>query len=269
MEGLRAFARRRTVEGVRDGERNRIGALRLVALCAAGVLGACATDTGPPPVAQPGANPFHIDDATDAPRIGAAAAGTRGGFESGVFRFGSDERRMQAGGREVLAGEADGAAYLHTTDHRIGLMAAQPGRGARTLSYSGRDWYVTCAPGGGARCVVKVATAEVAGREIQDAVRFHVDPTGTEPVRVCLGPEGTSGGTLRLVNARRDFSAGGSGCLKAGDAARVMKALGEGEDFQYRFADASGTDVRGWHPSWGLTRALAFARWLGGRVSGG
>jgi len=245
------------------------GGARAMALAAAVVLGACATATGPPPVAQPGANPFHIDDATDAPRIGAPAPGSRGGMEAGIFHFGTDERRMQAGAREIFAGEADGAAYLYTTDHRIGLMAAQPGQGVRTLSYSGRDWYVTCAPGGGsARCVITIATAEVAGRDIRDAVRLYVDPAGELPVRVCLGPEGTSGGTLRLVNARRDFPAGRGGCLDTGDAARVMKALKAGEDFQYRYDDASGADVRGGHPSWGLTRALAFARWLGARVAG-
>lgn len=230
---------------------------------AAACLGLCACAVpGPPPVAGPGPDPFAVRDATDAPRAGPPAPGTMPGpGRDDAVPFGRDEERMRAAGREVFTGRADGAAYLYTADRRIGLMAGQPGYDARTLSYSGRDWYITC-QGGGGRCTVRVATAAVAGRPVRDAVRFLVAPGGTETL-MCLGPEGTTGGTVRLVQARRDFHAGAGGCLVPGDAERVLSALGAGDDFQYRYTDAEGDDVRGWHPSFGLTRALALARWLG------
>lgn len=231
-------------------------------------LAACATASRPEAVATPRADPFAVTEAAEAPRVGTPAPGSRAVTDAdGIYRFGADEERMQATGREIYAGQADGAAYLYTADHRLGLVAGQPGRGAETLSYSGRDWYVTCAPGSGRRCVVKVATADVAGRTIQDAVRLLVDPAGAAPVRICLGPPGTKDGTLRLIDARRDYPAGSDGCLLSDDARRVMDALRAGEDFQYRYSDATGADVRGWHPAWGLPQALAFARWLGARVS--
>jgi hypothetical protein len=241
--------------------RSAVGVVWAAALGVA--LAACATPA-PVRVAGPPANPFAVNEAIDAPRVGPAAAGTRPAAPDG-YPFGRDEAPMQAAGREILTGQADGAAYLYTADHRIGLMAGQPGRGARTLSYSGRDWYVTCAPGAG--CVVTVATAEVEGRPIQDAVRLLVDPTGSEPVRVCLGPEGTRDGTFRLVNLRRDFAAGSDGCLRSGDAEQALRAVLAGEDFQFRYTDASGADVRGGHTPYGLNQALALARWLGVRAA--
>ncbi len=243
----------------RYGRRLALG----VTLCAG--LAACATTPTPLEVAGPPPDPFAVNEAVTAPRVGPPAPGTDGG-PSDSYTFGQDEERMKAAGREILTGQADGAAYLYTTDHRIGLMAAQPGQGARTLSYSGRDWYVTCSPEGATRCVIRVATAQVEGRPIQDAVRFLVDPSGESPVEVCLGPDGTHDGTFRLVNLRRDYTAGSSGCLSARDAKRVMDAVLAGEDFQFRYTDASGADVRGSHTAFGLNRALALARWLGARV---
>jgi hypothetical protein len=246
------------------GPAGRIGVLAVLCLGGLGPA-ACATASRPATVAMPGGDPFAIDEATDAPRVGTPAPGTRGGADGGgIYRFGADEKPMRAAGRAIFAGDADGAAYLYTADHRLGLMAGKPGQGVETLSYSGRDWYVTC-PAGGGTCVVKVATAEVAGRDIQDAVRLLVDPAGASPVRFCLGPEGTKDGTVRIISTRRDYAAGSNGCLPSGAAARVMTALREGEDFQYRYTDASGADVRGWHPAWGLPQALALARWLGTR----
>jgi hypothetical protein len=237
-------------------------------LAAAGLLATACATAPTAAVPGPGPDPFAVHDATDAPRVGAAAPGSgTAGPGSDAYPFGTGEGHMQVAGREIFTGDADGAAYLYSSDHRLGLIAGQPGRGARTLSYSGRDWYVVCPSGGGARCVVRVATAAVEGRPIQDAVRFLVDPAGAEPVRVCLGPDGTSDGTVRLVNARLDFQADSDGCLRTEAAETVMRALGAGADFQFRYTDATGADVRGWHTAYGLPQALALARWLGGRVA--
>lgn len=236
----------------------------LAALC----LLVCACAAAPraaAPAAGPAPDPFAVHDATDAPRVGAPAPGTQAPAPD-AFVFGTGEERIQAAGRQIFAGDADGAAYLYTADHRLGLMAGAPGEGARTLSYSGRDWYVTCATEGATRCVIRVATAAVEGQPVQDAVRFLVDPSGGEPDRVCLGPEGTRDGTVRLVNERLDFQADQDGCLRSQDALAVMQALQAGEDFQFRYTDAGGADVRGWHTAYGLPQALALARWLGGRA---
>lgn len=248
--------------------RARATARTLAGAVAALWLAACAAS--PPRAVAPQAapDPFASNEVTDGPRVGAPAPGTRPAARTpGTYAFGTGETRMEARGREIMTGFADGAAYLYTADHRLAVVASKANLRAALLSYGGRDWYVACAPGAeGARCTVRVATAELPGRPQEDALRITLDPDGGTP-GVCLGPDGTRSGYIRLGAKQHSFPADDGACLSEREADRFLKALRSGEDFQYRYTDAEGNDVRGSHRSWGLSQALALARWLGARVT--